>query len=442
MCDTIIASPDCTGDHVMLFGKDSDRQRNEAQTVELLPGADYPTGAQLTCTYITIPQARRTHGVLVCRPFWIWGAEMGANEHGVVIGNEALHARSPAPETPALTGMDLLRLGLERAATAAEALEVITGLLEQHGQGGNCGHLSPSYYNNGFMIADAREAFVLETIDREWLVERVHSMRAISNQYSIGQEVERTSSGLSGLLRGFGWSGEASPNHAEIIADPRTAHIGSARGRRQRATALLEVDRGRLRVADLMRILRDHDPRGDCESGWDPRHRLEYSLCIHAGPSDRMGQTTGAMVSEIRSRDPVHWVTGTAAPCLSIFKPVLMDVPLPERGPLPTERFDSRVLWWRHERLHRTALMQGFAEFLESIRQERNALEAEFQSRVSTVLQGGSVPERARVIADCWREAIVTEDRWLARLERKTLRNDSPYDVAWTEMSRLAGLDA
>ena len=34
-----------------------------------------------------------------------------------LIGNEALHAKTPAQRKPALTGMDLVRLGLERGAT-------------------------------------------------------------------------------------------------------------------------------------------------------------------------------------------------------------------------------------------------------------------------------------------------------------------------------------
>ena len=35
-----------------------------------------------------------------------------------------------------LLGMDLLRLGLERAATAAEAVDIITALLERHDEHG------------------------------------------------------------------------------------------------------------------------------------------------------------------------------------------------------------------------------------------------------------------------------------------------------------------
>src|SRR5690349_21596158 len=110
MCDTLVALPPTTRFAEVLFGKNSDRQRNEAQVVEQLLPADHPAPTQLRCTYIDIPQARHTYGVMLCRPFWGWGAEMGANEHGVVIGNEGLIARSAPPETPALTGMDLVRL--------------------------------------------------------------------------------------------------------------------------------------------------------------------------------------------------------------------------------------------------------------------------------------------------------------------------------------------
>lgn len=69
---------------------------------------------------------------------------MGSNEHDVVIGNEAIFTRETDRLSteelikPGLLGMDLVRLGLERADSAAKALEIITGLLEKHEQSGLC----------------------------------------------------------------------------------------------------------------------------------------------------------------------------------------------------------------------------------------------------------------------------------------------------------------
>src|ERR1700709_2457702 len=195
MCDTLAALPASTARGATLFAKNSDRERNEAQGLEMSPRRH--DGGPLKLTYLTIPDAQATHACLLSRPFWMWGAEMGANEHGVVIGNEALHARTPAQRKRALTGMDLVRLGLERAATAAQAVEVMTGLLERHGQGGDCGHLRRFYYKNGFIVADSTEAYVLETAGRWWAVERVARHRGPSNAHSTGRTRDAASDDLA-----------------------------------------------------------------------------------------------------------------------------------------------------------------------------------------------------------------------------------------------------
>lgn len=65
----------------------------------------------LQCTYIEIPQAAHTHAVMLSKPAWLWGAEMGANEHSVAIGNEAVWTKEAGPQDAeeALLGMDLVR---------------------------------------------------------------------------------------------------------------------------------------------------------------------------------------------------------------------------------------------------------------------------------------------------------------------------------------------
>ncbi|KAK2096118.1 hypothetical protein P7K49_025152 [Saguinus oedipus] len=75
------------------------------------------------CTYISIDQVPRTHAIMISRPAWLWGAEMGANEHGVCIANEAISTREPAAETEALLGMDLVRYCTPCLAAAVKRCE-------------------------------------------------------------------------------------------------------------------------------------------------------------------------------------------------------------------------------------------------------------------------------------------------------------------------------
>ena len=65
----------------------------------------------LQCTYIEVDQVPHTFAVTLSKPAWTWGAEMGANEHGVCIGNEAVWTKMSGPEDDEerLLGMDLLR---------------------------------------------------------------------------------------------------------------------------------------------------------------------------------------------------------------------------------------------------------------------------------------------------------------------------------------------
>ncbi|NQU27800.1 MAG: peptidase C69, partial [Candidatus Marinimicrobia bacterium] len=86
MCDTFVVLPSNTTGGSVLFGKNSDREPNEAQVVGLHPAQEFQENAKLQCTYLEIPQVRQTNAILISRPFWMWGAEIGANDRGVVIG--------------------------------------------------------------------------------------------------------------------------------------------------------------------------------------------------------------------------------------------------------------------------------------------------------------------------------------------------------------------
>lgn len=419
MCDTLVALASETPRGKLLFAKNSDRERNEAQVLEM--HRRRTGGGDLKLTYITIPDVAQTQAVLISRPCWMWGAEMGANEHGVVIGNEALHARVPAQRKRALTGMDLVRLGLERGASAGEALAVIIGLLEQHGQGGDCGHLGRFYYHNGFIIADAREAYVLETVGRDWVVEKVAGRRSLSNAYSIGADWSAISPGLA--AQGAGRFDVA----ARLIDEARDA-ISFGRGRCARGQALLDGAGAALTPGAMMAILRDHGEAAD----WSPANTVGRTLCMHAAQGPRRSQSVASMVSEVGGERAVHWVTATSAPCTSLFKPVLFEAGPPPVGPAPTDTYDGESLWWRHERLHR-ALLADHATGMALIADERDALEAGFRARID------AADDLPAAVAHCWREAAQAEARWAAAL-KPARSGGSAYARSWARLNRVAAL--
>ena len=380
----------------VLFAKSSDRDANEAAVLTWVPAARHAPGARQRCTYIEIPQAPRTLAALLARPFWMWGAEIGANEAGVTIGNEAVFTNQPAGP-PALTGMDLLRLAVERAESAVQAVELITGLLERHGQGGGCGYEDRSFtYHNSFIVADGSGAWRLETAGRRWAAEPVSGACSISNALT---------------LDGFAQA------HAEPLG-VKTFGSG-ARGRRARTSAHIAGAEG---LGDLRRLLRDHGH----EDGppWRWWNGTLGSVCMHGGGLLAASQTTSSWVAELRPEGARHQVTGTSAPCLSLFKPVSVTEPL-ALGPEPTGTDDGgQSLWWRWERLHR----RGLADLGEAGRRigaERDAVEARWEAE-------GTPPQVA------FEEADALLERWLAPLEQQPLVERRPWAARRYWASRVA----
>jgi dipeptidase len=433
MCDTFVALPMAAARGATLFAKNSDRERNEAQVVEVLPRRPPPRDGLLKLTYLTIPQTATAHACLLSRPFWMWGAEMGANEHGVVIGNEALHATIPAQRRRALTGMDLLRLALERAATAAEAVAVIIELLERYGQGGDCGHLGRFYYHFGFIIADPTEAYVLETAGKWWATERVDRVRALSNAYSIGSRPDDVSPAFMDHARANGWADDQGRvDWASRLIDTARDQVSFGRGRCARGQGLLEQQVETLSPAEMMAVLRDHGEAPD----WSPANTVGRTICMHAAQGPRRSQSVGSLVSEIGAHGAVHWVTGTSGPCTSLFKPLVLGAPVPSLGPAPTDRYDGASLWWRHEMLHRR-LLTDYEAGMRLIADERDSLERRFIERMDAAL-GGDAESLGEAVAICWAEAERAEADWAAQIHGAAARGGA-YGRSWARLNHVAG---
>ncbi len=444
MCDTFVALAGRTADGSIIFGKNSDRAPNEAQALEWHPPADHPVGSELRCTWLNISQVRRTRGVLISRPHWIWGAEMGANDRGVVIGNEAVFTRRDRSREPGLIGMDLLRLALERTDTAREALGVITELLARHGQGGL--HGATLIYHNSFLIADPAGAWVLETAGELWAAKRVDRFAAISNGLTIGGDYDESSPGLPDAARKLGLLRRGDDfEFARCLADPFYATFTGCRPRRRRVLDLLQSRPAGLRTADAFAILRDH---GDGGPAYRPDgHFLMNRVCAHAAnPLARdSAQSTGSLVAKIGGSARTFWATGTSAPCTGLFKPVWLEgAVLPDLGPAPGPVADDASLWWRHERVHRAAL-RDLPQALGIIAPARDAAERDLLARAEAA--GSSTragAARFAVTAAAFRAGDALDAAALARLERELRpRLKLPlYGPYWRSRDREAGLTA
>lgn len=375
MCDTLVK----VGPEGTWFAKNSDRDPNEAQILEWHPASE--ASGSLRCTWIEIEQVAHTHAVLLSRPYWMWGAEMGLNEHGVAIGNEAVFTREPLAAT-GLTGMDLVRLGLERAATAEAAVEVILELLDRHGQGGGCGHEDRGFsYHNSFLVADRTEAYVLETAGRHVATERVTSgVRSISNGLTI---------------QGF------AEQHAKRIH----GRVAACSSRQARTT---ELGQSASKAVGFAAVLRDHGTEHPTYS-WI--NGAMSAPCMHAGGLIAASQTTGSLIVHL-SEQTRAWATGTSSPCTSIFRPV--DVGTPREVGAPTDVPDDS-LWWRHEKLAR-AVATDPARLLPLYRADRDALEAK-------ILAGDLDEDEAWALAD----AAIEE--WTARVLPEVSTDRRPFVV-------------
>jgi dipeptidase len=437
MCDTIVATANVTASGVTLFGKNSDRDPNEAQHLVFFPAANHSSGSRVKCTYMEIPQVERTHAVLLSKPFWMWGAEMGVNEHAVVIGNEAVFTKIPyQKQGNVLTGMDLLRLALERAATAREAVAVITGLLAEYEQGGNCKFVGELYYHNSYLIADPHDAWVLETAGPHWAAKQVSGIYTISNGLTIGNQWDLASPNLITHAIEQGWCQSAADfDFARCYSNPLYTRFNDCRHRCGRTQFALQAQLGKITANTLMSALRDH---GADERSPD-KSLMGANVCMHAsfGPI-RISQTTGSMVAHLHPGHPAYFFTGTAAPCTGIFKPVWFDTPLPDMGPEPTGVFHAGTLFWQHELLHRTTL-QNYPVYIQLYREDRDTLEREFVDE-ALQLAGQPAAERANLTMRCFTKAAAAEARWLERLQHAGQRQREGWfhRTAWNKFNRDA----
>ncbi len=305
MCDTFgkIGSKN----RFSIFAKNSDRQYDEPQVMVFIDAKENKN-KKLKTTYIEIENVKHTHAILISKPVWIWGAEMGINDCGVCIGNEAIKSKTSKKNKESLIGMDLVRLGLERSSSAKEALDQIIKLLEKYGQGGNCGYKKKSYYDNSFLIMDRNELFVLETIGKKYAV-KSKKMYNISNCLSIKKADAYND------VKNFKKKYES-----------KSWDSGEYRSKMSFIKLLFAKNKD-----DFLKILCSHSKIGN-----------KYSICMHGEC-----ETTNSMIVILKNRPEIYF-TGCPNPCKSEYKKYVFGDPI--IYPIVDEQHQNNCEFWKSKR--------------------------------------------------------------------------------------------
>lgn len=350
-CDSLVVLGARTAGGHTIFAKNSDRPAGECQPLFASPALSHEN-PRLRCQYIEIEQVPRTFAFSGARPSWLWGLEHGVNEKGVAIGNHTIFTRDAVAEK-GLLGMDLVRLGLERGASAESAAGVIIELIERYGQGGS-GYADTNWpYHNSFLLADAKEAILLEASASRWALKRTATgALSASNHTTIGTDWDQL--------------GHDTIEHA-IACDwwpqPTGVRFDFARAYRSTDVAPPVISSGRyattcragearsLDVAAIQRVMRDHYDGGDVHvPGAMPDEERYFSVCMHADP---VGTTTASIVVELHGdagRPLLAWMALTN-PCVAPYLPVFVGARLPEELSAGTLDPASGGAWHRFKAL-------------------------------------------------------------------------------------------
>lgn len=393
VCDTIVALSNSTKDGSVIFAKNSDRQPDEPHVMIRIPRQkhDLESEKYVKATYIQIPQVAETYEVVLLKPSWIWGCEMGWNEHCLNIGNEAVFTKEKHGKA-GLIGMDFVRIALERCKTSDEAVDTITGLLEIYGQGGNCGYEKQFTYHNSYLIADKHSAWVLETAGKYWAAKRINDTYCISNRLTMGKDFDKCHpETIKHAVENRWCKDENDFDFAKCYSNKLFTHFSGSLSRRKACESVLEQERGNISVDTMKKILRSHHAK---VGGKLFRKPSVSSVCMHAG--GLIGdQTTGSYIASLNKEVCTYWVTGASAPCISAFKPVwLVDgMPIFDQA----QETKATEYWKLREKLHRM-IIAGLVD-LDSFISERNALEKEFDELLTGLKMGSLNEDKLRETA-------------------------------------------
>ena len=429
-CDTCVIEKSASASGLNIFAKNSDRETDECQNLKFFPAEKHAAGEMVKCTYIEVPQAEETYAMIGSQPWWIWGFEMGTNEWGVTIGNEADWSEIPAQKEEALLGMDLLRLGLERGKTAYESMHVIIDHLEKYGQGGGCAYMNPDdNYHNTFMISDKEEIWLLETVDRHWAAKKLQGIYPISNLYTIEEDFDECSEGLVeyAIANGLHHPRKKFNFSKSFVLLNTRCLSGYPREARQKEIIKNFGDR-KYSAADLWTIMRDHFEGSMLQPRWGAAATLAAGICMHGCEP---GPCQSAATAVVEYRDSKYKETAftywgsMCPPCSSFAMPVFNIGYVPAPLGVGTNKYSEESFWWQVKRLQ-VDVESDYPKYSQWIKEERDQMDCLFRqsseralAAADLLLDNGNEEGAKQLLKQCTDECFERVAKVVKKLTEK-----------------------
>jgi hypothetical protein len=435
----VVAHSRATADGHTLLGHNNTRPAGEPQSVVRVPGRSFAQGETVMFRDLCLPQVRHSFGVIAGRPSGEWGYWQGVNEPGVGAATTAIFSRVEA-DRPTLTGPDLVRLILERAATALQGVDVVTDLISRHGQGRfpGCGDMDAKYRDCALLIADPREAYLLAAAGSHWAVQEVGAVRAVTNVCQVRQDWNRVSRGLADLVLRRGWWPE---DGSKIDFEGTVSEGGppASAGLRRwgHATVLLEEQNGHIDGHFLRRLLSDHyEGCLDEADPFEPQQR-DNTLCRHAAHGGAP-ETAASMIADLapsslplspasgeRGRGegvkPLAW-WAFGPPCQGVYFPIVFDGDFPAEfageGPGAIDSVWRRMLRLNREVSRAPGRRQVVCETMSALQARFDVAALDYLEEAGDLQRHGDAAELHRLATAFMRHNLEHfEDAWLAMLE-------------------------
>ncbi|MHA1331541.1 MAG: hypothetical protein ACTSR2_10735, partial [Candidatus Hodarchaeales archaeon] len=270
-----------------------------------------------------------------------------------------------------------------------------------------------------------------------WIAEKVNKIRTISNTLTIESKFDKIhpelidhaiKKGYCKSKKDFNFTKAFKAGYHQLKG--KYLDWGSKGMKRHKLTTKLLLEKeGEIDPSFMMKVLRTHNDKKN--KAWNPSKGSFECICVHARPIFVPSQTTSSMISHLLPEIQTHWITGTAAPCTSLFKPVFVETGLFNIGPKPKDKYDSESLWWRHEYIHRSILLD-YETRIKIIQPDIAYFEEQMLKRVNKVrteIKSLSKEDRLEKLSEisynAFKEALDLESKWLKDLKKVPVKKKS-----------------